>query len=53
MMSSKERGIIVTLDLKQKKLQDYNYIFYSIDMFSKFMFASLIKTKQTNEILSI
>ena len=51
MMSASEPGKVVAVDLKEKKLQDYKYIFYGIDVFSKLMFGSLIKTKQTSEIV--
>ena len=51
MMTASEPGKIVAVDLKEKKLQDYKYIFYGIDVFSKLMFGSLIKTKQTSEIV--
>ena len=51
MMAASEPGKIVAVDLKEKKLQDFKYIFYGIDVFSKLMFGSLIKTKQTSEIV--
>ena len=51
MMAASEPGKIVVVDLKEKKLQDFKYIFYGIDVFSKLMFGSLIKTKQTSEIV--
>ena len=52
MMSTSEPGRIIAVDLKEKKLQDYNYIVYGIDVFSKLIFGSLIKTKETKAIVT-
>ena len=50
MMSTSEPGRSKAVNLK--KLQDYNFIFYGIDVFSKLIFGSLIKTKGTKEIVT-
>ena len=51
MMSTSEPEKMIAVDLKEKKLQEYTYIIYGIDMFSKLVFGSLIETKQTNKIV--
>ena len=50
MMTTSEPGRIVAVHL-EKKLQDYKYIFYKIDEFLKLIVGSLIKTKETKEIV--
>ena len=39
------------VDLKEKKIGEFKYIFYGVDVFSKMMFGSFIKTKHTDEIV--
>ena len=51
MMLISEPGRIIAVILMEK-LEDYNYIFYGIYVFSKLIFGSLIKTKETKEIVS-
>ena len=51
MLAATEPGKIVAVDLKEKNLQGFKYIFYGIDVFSKLMFGSLIKSKHTSEIV--
>ena len=50
MMSTSEPGRSIAINLK--KLQDYNFLFYGIEVFSKLIFGSLIKTKETKEIVT-
>ena len=52
MMSTSEPERIIAIHLKEKKLQDYNYIFYGIDVFSKLILRSRMKTKETKEIIA-
>ena len=51
MLPTVEPGHIIAVDLKEKKIGEYKYIFYGIDVFSKMMFGSFIKTKHTDEIV--
>ena len=51
MLPATEPGRIVAVDLKEKNIAGFKFIFYGIDVFSKMMFGSFIKTKQTSEIV--
>ena len=53
MLLATELGKIVVVDLKDKKLEEFKFIFYGIDVFSKLMFGSFIKTKHTSKIVRV
>ena len=44
-------GQVVSLDLKERKVGNYKYILYGVDMFSSLVFAVFLKTKTSKEVV--